>query len=129
MKNKLFTFFSLGIPLLSVFFIIILFLSGKIEAIDFKSFLFGLLIASINFLIGFLAIKIGISKPNKKFLMIVFGAVIIRFFLIFIMIILTISFLYVRLNSFIFTTFTYYFYYLIIEILYLKNLKIVVKNE
>lgn len=129
MKNKLFTFFSLGIPLLSVFFIIILFLSGKIEAIDFKSFLFALLIASINFLIGFLAIKIGISKPNKKFLMIVFGAVVIRFFLIFIMIILTISFLYVRLNSFIFTTFTYYFYYLIIEILYLKNLKIVVKNE
>jgi hypothetical protein len=39
------------------------------------------------------------------------------------------SFLYVRMNSFIFTTFTFYFYFLIVEILYLKNQKILIKNE
>lgn len=128
-RNKLLIFFSIVVPFLALVTFFILFISGQIDFSLYKSYLFGILIAALNFLIGFIAVRIGLNKPNKSFLLIVFGAVVIRFFLIFALIILTLSFLYVRMNSFIFTTFTFYFYFLIVEILYLKNQKILIKNE
>lgn len=128
-NKKLFIFFSLIIPSLALIVVQISLLLNKIDFALYKSFSLGILISALNFLIGFIAIRIGINKPNKSFLIIVFGGVIIRFFLIFILIILSLSFLYVRMNSFIFTTFTFYFYFLIVEILYLKNQKILIKNE
>lgn len=130
MKNKkLFISLSIVIPLIAFLSIQFLYFSKNIDFSTYKSYTFGILIAALNFLIGFLTIRIGLNKPNKSFLIIVFGGVVIRFFLIFALIILTISFLYVKMNSFIFTTFTFYFYYLIVEILYLKNQKILIKNE
>lgn len=128
-RNKLFVLFSVVIPLFALLIFTILFLSSHLDFSLYKSYSLGILIAALNFLIGFVAIRIGLNKPNKSFLIIVFGAVVIRFFLIFGLIILTLSFLYVRMNSFIFTTFTFYFYFLIVEILYLKNQKILIKNE
>jgi hypothetical protein len=129
LNKKLFIFFSVVIPLITFLLIQFLYFSNIIDFASYKSFTFGILIAALNFLIGFLTIRIGLNKPNKSFLIIVFGGVVIRFFLIFALIILTLSFLYVRMNSFIFTTFTFYFYYLIVEVLYLKNQKILIKNE
>lgn len=129
LNRKLFIFFSVVIPLIAFLLIQFLYLSNSIDFSLYKSFTFGILIAALNFLIGFLTIRIGLNKPNKSFLIIVFGGVVIRFFLIFALIILTLSFLYVRMNSFIFTTFTFYFYYLIVEVVYLKNQKILIKNE
>lgn len=128
-RNKLFIFFSVVVPFMALIILSVLFASGQIDFSLFKSHSLGILIASLNFLIGFIAVRIGLNKPNKSFLLIVFGAVVIRFFLIFSLIILTLSFLYVRMNSFIFTTFIFYFYFLIVEILYLKNQKILIKNE
>ncbi|MBI5663438.1 MAG: hypothetical protein HZC46_15015 [Ignavibacterium album] len=128
-KSKFFILFSLILPLTVFFAVCVLFASGQLDFSLFKSFSIGIFIAALNFLIGFIAIKKGLNKPNKSFLIIVFGAVILRFFLVFVLIILTLSFLYVRMNSFIFTTFTFYFYYLIVEILLLKNQKILIKNE
>lgn len=129
LNKKLFIFFSVIIPLIAFFIFQFLYFSNSIDFASYKSYTFGIIIAALNFLIGFLTIRIGLNKPNKSFLIIVFGGVIIRFFLIFALIILTLSFLYVRMNSFIFTTFTFYFYYLIVEVLYLKNQKILIKNE
>ena len=129
LNKKLFIFFSVIIPLIAFLIIQFLYFSNSIDFASYKSYTFGIIIAALNFLIGFLTIKIGLNKPNKSFLIIVFGGVVIRFFLIFALIILTLSFLYVRMNSFIFTTFTFYFYYLIVEVLYLKNQKILIKNE
>ncbi len=128
-KNKVFVLFSIIIPSLAILSVIVLLFTRQIDTPVFNSFLLGILIAALNFIIGFLAARKGLSKPNKSFLIIVFGAVIFRFFLVFALIILTLSFLYVRMNSFIFTTFTFYFYFLIVEILYLKNQKILLKNE
>ena len=128
-RNKLFILFSVIIPLLVLLFAIILFLTAHLDFSLFKSYSLGILIAALNFLIGFVAIRMGLNKPNKSFLIIVFGAVVIRFFLIFALIILTLTFLYVKMNSFIFTTFTFYFYFLIVEILYLKNQKILIKKR
>lgn len=128
-RNRIFRFFALFVPIFTLLLIISLYSVNIIDAVLFRSYFFGVVISSLNFLIGYSAIRFGINKPNKSFLMIVFGAVVIRFFLIFALIVITISFLYVRLNSFIFTTFTFYFYFLVVEILYLKNLKILIKNE
>jgi hypothetical protein len=129
LNRKLFIFFSVIIPLITFLIIQFLYFSNSIDLTLYKSYTFGILIAALNFMIGFLTIRLGLNKPNKSFLIIVFGGVVIRFFLIFALIILTLSFLYVRMNSFIFTTFTFYFYYLIVEVLYLKNQKILIKNE
>lgn len=129
LNKKLFISLSIVIPLIAFLSIQFLYFSKNIDFASYKSYTFGILIAVLNFLIGFLTIRIGLNKPNKSFLIIVFGGVVIRFFLIFALIILTLSFLYVRMNSFIFTTFTFYFYYLIVEVLYLKNQKILIKNE
>lgn len=128
-NKKIFTFFAFILPLIALILVQYLFFSGTIDFQSYKSFSLGILIAFLNFIIGFFTMKIGINKPNKSFLIIVFGGVVVRFFLIFILIILTLSFLYVRMNSFIFTTFTFYFYFLIVEVLYLKNQKILIKNE
>lgn len=129
LNKKLFIFFSVIIPLIAFLIFQFLYFSNSLDFTSYKSYTFGIIIAALNFLIGFLTIRIGLNKPNKSFLIIVFGGVIIRFFLIFALIILTLSLLYVRMNSFIFTTFTFYFYYLIVEVLYLKNQKILIKNE
>ena len=129
LNRKLFIFFSVIIPLITFLIIQFLYFSNSIDLTLYKSYTFGILIAALNFMIGFLTIRLGLNKPNKSFLIIVFGGVVIRFFLIFALIILTLSFLYVRMNSFIFTIFIFYFYYLIVEVLYLKNQKILIKNE
>lgn len=103
--------------------LLILFINSSINLILFSSFTYALLISFVNFLIGFFSINYGMMKNDKLFLIIVFGAIIFRFFTVFLVIIGVLSFLDVRADYFIFTTFILYFYYLVIEILYLKNLK------
>ncbi len=103
--------------------LLILFINSSINLILFSSFTYALLISFVNFLIGFFSINYGMMKNDKLFLIIVFGAIIFRFFTVFLVIIGVLSFLDVRVDYFIFTTFILYFYYLVIEILYLKNLK------
>lgn len=120
-----------ALPLL--FFILLLIFNsfGKLEPITFNSVLYGFLIASLSFAIGFISIKIGLDKSDKTFLIVVFGGVILRLFVVLMLIILSLNFLFVSLNSFIFTAFIFYFYYLIVEIYILsqkKNIKIKTKN-
>ena len=120
------------IPFLFVVVVIGLFLSGKIETVIFNSLLYGFIIATLNFLSGIISLRYGLEKSDKIFLIIVFGGLILRLFIVFSLIIITINFLFVRLNSFIFITFIFYFYYLIIEIYILsqkKNIKIKTNND
>lgn len=120
-----------ALPIL--FFILLLILNslGKLETITFNSVLYGFLISSLSFIIGIISIKIGLDKSDKTFLIVVFGGLILRLFIVLLLIILSLNFLFVSLNSFIFTTFIFYFYYLIVEIYILtqkKNIKIKTKN-
>lgn len=119
---------------LPLFFLILFLIYNSfsdLEPILFNSVLYGFLIASISFIIGIVSIKFGLDKSDKTFLIVVFGGVILRLFIVLLLIILSINFLFVSLNSFIFTTFIFYFYYLIVEIYILsqkKNIKIKTKN-
>ncbi len=117
------------LPFFSFLIIAILFLLNSISKVNFLSFIYAIIISLLNFLIGFISINYGMTRNDKSFLLIVFGAIVVRFFLVFFMIISVLSFLDVRVDYFIFTTFILYFYYLIIEILYLKSLKNVEKTK
>ena len=119
------------IPVLFIIIILILYFLGRFESITFSSFLYGFLIATLNFLLGIFSIKIGLHKSNQIFLIVVFGGIILRLFIILLLILLTLNFLFVSLNSFIFTTFILYFYYLTVEIYILiqkKDIKIKINN-
>ncbi len=111
------------LPLSFFLVLLVLFSLNLLGKTLFLSFIYSLVISFLNFIIGYFSINYGINKKDKTFLLIVFGAIIIRFFIVFFLIVIVLSFLDVRIDYFIFTTFILYFYYLIIEILYLKNLK------
>lgn len=125
-KNKILVLL-LSLPLISFILITIFYLLNHLDSQLFSSILWGFLISSLNLLLGLLNIKFGIVKSDKSFLIIVFGGLIFRLFLMLGLIIIALKILFVSLNSFIFTTFIYYFYYLMVEIFVLtlnKNLTI-----
>jgi len=119
------------LPFLFLIIVVGLYFWGRLETAIFNSFLYGFIISSINILLGLFLIRHGISKSDKIFLLIVFGGSILRLFIVFSFIILTLKFLFVRLNSFIFITFIFYFYYLIVEVYILlqkKNINLKINN-
>jgi hypothetical protein len=71
-----------------------------------------------------------LDKSDKIFLVVVFGGLVFRLFLMLGLIIIALKILFVSLNSFIFTTFIYYFYYLMVEIFVLTlNKNIIIKTR
>ena len=128
-KNRLFYFFSI-IPVLFFISLVIFLMTKNLNSDLFFSLFYGFIFPTINFFLGVLSIHFGFEKSDKIFLIIVFGGLVIRLFLMFILIVIAIQFLFVRLNSFIFTTFIFYFYYLIVEIFILNQKKnLIIKTK
>jgi hypothetical protein len=121
-KNRIFYFFSI-IPVLFFISIVAFFINKNLNSELFFSLFYGFIFSTLNFLLGVLSIHFGFEKSDKIFLVIVFGGLVIRLFLMLILIVIALEFLFVRLNSFIFTTFIFYFYYLIVEIFILNQKK------
>ena len=121
-KNRIFYLFSV-IPILFFISIVVFFISKSLNSDLFFSLFYGFIFSTFNFLLGVLSIHFGFEKSDKIFLIIVFGGLVIRLFLMLILIVIALKFLFVRLNSFIFTTFIFYFYYLIVEIFILNQKK------
>lgn len=121
-KNRVFYFFSI-IPVLFFISIVTFFINKNLNSELFFSLLYGFIFSTLNFLLGVLSIYFGFEKSDKIFLIIVFGGLVIRLFLMLMLIVIALEFLFVRLNSFIFTTFIFYFYYLIVEIFILNQKK------
>lgn len=123
MKRNRNIYFLSVIPLLFCVWLLITFYSSTLDPIQFYSLFFGFIFSTLNFALGVLAIHFGFEKSDKIFLIIVFGGLVVRLFLMLILIVIALEFLFVRLNSFIFTTFIFYFYYLIVEIFILNQKK------
>jgi hypothetical protein len=123
MKRNRNIYFLGVIPLLFCVWLLITFYSSTLDPIQFYSLFFGFIFSTFNFVLGVLAIHFGFEKSDKIFLIIVFGGLVVRLFLMLILIVIALEFLFVRLNSFIFTTFIFYFYYLIVEIFILNQKK------
>ena len=125
-KNRILVFL-LFLPIIFIATITILYLANHLEAKSFYSVFWGFLISSLNLILGLMSIHFGLAKSDKIFLIVVFGGLVFRLFLMLSLIIMALNFLFVSLNSFIFTTFIFYFYYLLVEIFVLtrkKNLTI-----
>ena len=128
-KNRIFYFFSI-IPVLFFISLVIFLMIKNLSSDLFFSLFYGFTFSTINFFLGVLSIHFGFEKSDKIFLIIVFGGLVIRLFLMFILVVIAIQFLFVRLNSFIFTTFIFYFYYLIVEIFILNQKKnLIIKTK
>ena len=121
-KNRGIYFFSI-VPIFFFIGIIIAYVSNYFDSVQFYSLLYGFIFSTLNFLLGVLSIHFGFEKSDKIFLIVVFGGLVIRLIMMLILIIIALKFLFVRLNSFIFTTFIFYFYYLIVEIFILNQKK------
>src|SRR5690606_27664571 len=87
---------------------------------QFVSVFLGLVITTLNFLAGFLSARISLTKNENTFIKIVFGSMVIRLFLMLIIILITLLFLDINRNSFIFSIFIFYIFYLLVEVFYLK---------
>ena len=88
--------------------------------IIFKSILFGDFLAFLNFILGSMFVSWGLNRPNKEFLASLFGGLLIRLSLLLILLTSTLIFLEINEISFIFSILFFYFFYVIIEIIYLN---------
>lgn len=88
--------------------------------IIFKSILIGDFLAFLNFILGLLFVSWGLNRPNKEFLASLFGGLLIRLSLLLILLTSTLFFLEINEISFIFSILFFYFFYVIIEIIYLN---------
>jgi len=128
-KNRIFYFIGI-FPFFFIVGILTFFINSSISADHFFSLFYGLIFPSFNFFLGIISIRFGFEKSDNIFLIIVFGGLIVRLFLMLILIIMAVKFLFVSLYSFIFTTFIFYFYYLIVEIFILIQKKnLIIKNQ
>ena len=121
-KNKL-LIYLLVIPIIFIGTVTTLYSLNHLDSQAFFSLFWGFLISSLNLVLGLTSIHYGLEKSDKLFLIIVFGGLVLRLFLMLSLIIIALNFLFVRLNSFIFTTFIFYFYYLLVEIFVLTRKK------
>jgi hypothetical protein len=121
-KNRLLVFL-LVIPIIFITTVTILYSLNHLDSQIFYSLFWGFSISTLNLIMGLTSIHFGLEKSDKLFLIIVFGGLILRLFLMLSLIIIALNFLFVRLNSFIFTTFIFYFYYLLVEIFVLARKK------
>ncbi len=111
---------SYGIILVLVFFAVLTFLwtKGELNSSLYFPILYGGIITTVNFFLGVLSIKLGINKSAKSFLIFFLGGIVLRLFLLLISVFICLKFLELKGNSFIFSVFIFYFFYLIIEIFY-----------
>ncbi len=109
----------IGIISLLTFTILTVFTTTN--GIIFKSIFLGDLFAFINFLVGLLFTTWGIKKSNKKFLISIYGGILLRLSLLLVLLVITLIFLEINKISFIFSNLFFYFFYVIAEIIYLNH--------
>lgn len=86
----------------------------------FFSLLIAYLITTINFFIGFAAFKYGINKREKTFIITALGGIVFRLIFSLFLVLISLLFLELNPNSFIFSIFFFYILYISIEIVYLN---------
>lgn len=107
------------LPSFSIIIFSLLYALYLISSILFVSFLLGIIISTLIFLIGILLINFSINKSNKVFLIALWGGLLIKLILGLLAILITLIFLEINTYGFIFSILFFYIFYLIIEIIYL----------
>ena len=112
--------FCFVVSFLLLLIVTILFLSSSLSGMIFKSILLGALLSIINFVIGLSLIKFSVNKPEKIFLLALWGGIILRLILGLSFVLITLIFLEINTYGFIFSILFFYVFYLLIEIFYLN---------
>lgn len=123
MKKKILPFLIVAFILFVPLSLYTLFSSKIIDKIIFTSIIYSYLIMSLGFGLGVLVYIIGIKKSNPIFLALVWGGMFLRLILLTVMTFLTLKFLEINQNTFIFSSFIFYILYLIFEVIYLNQRK------
>jgi len=118
-------FFLIVLIIIPIFFggISILYFADILSYSEFFSVQIGFWITTCNFLSGMISAKISIEKSEKTFIKIIFGSMIIRLLLLLSVILISLIFLDINRNSYIFSIFIFYIFYMIVEVFYLNLLK------
>ncbi len=124
--NKAEKFLGKSLVLVFVLFLIltVIYSFSFVSKAFFESAAVGGAISTFNFLLGFFAIKISLKSPQDFFLKAIFGGMVIRLFVVLMLVFISLKFLNINENSFIFFILFFYILYLIIEIIYLYMKKI-----
>jgi hypothetical protein len=111
---------AIVISFLTLLIVSVFFLLSSISGLIFKSIFVGALLSIINFVIGLLLIKFSVDKPEKIFLLALWGGIILRLILGLSLVLITLIFLEINTYGFIFSILFFYVFYLLIEIFYLN---------
>jgi hypothetical protein len=115
---------SLVITFVLFLILIVTYSFSFVSEIFFKSAVVGWAISTFNFLLGFFAIKIGLKSSRDVFFKAILGGMVLRLFLVLLLVFISLKFLNINENSFIFFILFFYILYLSIEIIYLYMKKI-----
>jgi hypothetical protein len=112
--------FGISFGIFSLLVLAMLTLIAVSNKIIFKSILIGDFLAFLNFMLGLMFVTWGINRADKEFLASLFGGLLIRLSLLLVLLTSTLIFLEINEISFIFSVLFFYFFYVIIEIIYLN---------
>lgn len=112
--------FGISFGIFSLLVLAMLNLIAVSNKIIFKSILIGDFLAFLNFMLGLMFVTWGINRADKEFLASLFGGLLIRLSLLLVLLTSTLIFLEINEISFIFSILFFYFFYVIIEIIYLN---------
>ena len=112
--------FGISFGIFSLLVLVMLTLIAVSNKIIFKSILIGNFLAFLNFMLGLMFVTCGINRADKQFLASLFGGLLIRLSLLLVLLTSTLIFLEINEISFIFSILFFYFFYVIIEIIYLN---------
>lgn len=124
MTEKSLRLSTVFVTLSSLLIFLILYITDAWSYTLFYSVLIGALIVILNFIIGFLFIRISLYKSDRMFIIMLWGGMLFRLILILILVSILLKFLELNAIGFIFSILFFYVFYLIIEILYLNFKKI-----
>jgi hypothetical protein len=117
---KKFLLFGISFGIISLLVLAMLTLIDVSNKIIFKSIFIGNFLGFLNFILGMMFVTWGINRPYKQFLTSLFGGLLIRLSLLLVLLTSTLIFLEINEISFIFSILFFYFFYVIIEIIYLN---------
>ena len=117
-KNVL--LFGISFGILSLIILTILTLNESPNDNIFMSVQIGNLLGFLNFAIGLIFIFLGINNSNKRFLISLFGGLLLRLIIMVFLVVVILKFLEINEISFIFSLLFFYFLYVTIEIIYLN---------
>ena len=117
-KNVL--LFGISFGILSLIILTILTLNDSSNNNILKSIQMGDLLGFLNFTIGLFFIFLGTNNSNKRFLISLFGGLLLRLIIMVFLVVVILKFLEINEISFIFSLLFFYFLYVTIEIIYLN---------